>query len=255
MRVKISKKKRIEVEKNINRLFAELYVWNYSNAIIVQEILITPEESTPVKYIALIIGLTLLFTTDCDSQVHRIGVGFSFASGTTFNYGETGNPGITIKTWLALDKRSSFHIVPSISLYNRYRLENGYSILTNYMFHGDLNAQYAFFHEGTVRAIVFGGGNFTYLTSDFEQLVAIGNQNITDETDYAVGGNLGAGLELHMRPKWDFNVSGKYVFSKYSQFIISVQAVYYFKSRRRAYRRWFFFIFSHYILISNLFQK
>ncbi len=93
------------------------------------------------------------------------------------------------------------------------------------------------FEEGTVRAVVFGGGNFTYLTSLYEPLVITGNETITDQSDYAIGANLGAGLELRMAPKWDFNVSGKYLFSKYSQFIISVQAVYYFKSRRRAYRR------------------
>jgi len=195
------------------------------------------KDNSPVKYIILIIGFTLLFTANCDAQVQRIGAGFSFTSGTTFNYGETGNPGLTLKTWVTLDKRGAFHIVPSISAYNRYRLETGYSILTNYMFHGDLNAQYAVFQEGTVRAIVFGGGNFTYLTSAYEQLVAIGDQTITDDSDYAIGGNLGAGLELRMASKWDFNVSGKYIFSKYPQFVISVEAVYYFKGRRRAYRR------------------
>ncbi len=171
------------------------------------------------------------------AQVHRVGGGLAFASGTAFNYGETGNPGLTINTWLALNKRSSFHIMPSLSVYNRYRLETGYSILTNYMFQGDLNAQYAFFQEGTVRAVTFGGGNFTYLTSFYEPIVVTGNETITDLSDYAFGANIGAGLELRMAPKWDFNVSGKYLFSKYSQFIISVQAVYYFKSRRRAYRR------------------
>ncbi len=171
------------------------------------------------------------------AQVHRVGGGLAFASGTAFNYGETGNPGLTIKTWLALNKRSSFHIMPSLSVYNRYRLETGYSILTNYMVQGDLNAQYAYFQEGTVRAVVFGGGNFTYLTSVYEPIVVTGNETITDLSDYAFGANIGAGLELRMAPKWDFNVSGKYLFSKYSQFIISVQAVYYFKSRRRAYRR------------------
>ncbi len=171
------------------------------------------------------------------AQIHRVGGGLSFASGTEFNYGETGNPGITIKTWLALDKRSTLSIVPSITAYNRYRLETGYSILTNYMFQGDLDIQYAFFEEGTVRAVAFGGGNFTYLMSYFEPLVITGNETITDQTGYGVGANLGAGLELRMAPKWDFNVSGKYLFSKYEQFIISVQGVYYFHSRRRAYRR------------------
>ena len=94
-----------------------------------------------------------------------------------------------------------------------------------------------FFEEGTVKAVAFGGGNFTYLTSDYEPLVITGNETITDLTDYAIGAQVGSGLELRMAPKWDFNVSGKYLFSKYPQFIISVQAVYYFKSRRRAYRR------------------
>ncbi len=179
----------------------------------------------------------LFLPAGLNAQIHRIGGGLAFASGTEFNYGETGNPGITIRTWLALDKRSTLSIVPSITAYNRYKLETGYSILTNYMFQGDLDLQYAFFEEGTVRAVAFGGGNFTYLMSYFEPLVITGNETITDQTGYGIGANLGAGLELRMAPKWDFNVSGKYLFSKYEQFIISVQAVYYFHSRRRAFWR------------------
>ena len=58
-----------------------------------------------------------------------------------------------------------------------------------------------------------------------------------DKTDYAFGGNIGAALELQMAPKVDFNVTGKYLFSTYSQFIISVQVVYFFKVRRKVYRR------------------
>ncbi len=195
------------------------------------------KDQSSLKCFLPIIGLFLIFNINAIAQVHRIGGGLVFASGAEFNYGETGNPGLTIKTWLALNKRSSFHIMPSISVFNRYRLETGYSILTNYMFQGDLNAQYAFFQDGTVRAVVFGGGNFTYLASFYEPIVVTGNESITDLSDYAIGANAGAGLELRMAPKWDFNVSGKYLFSKYPQFIISVQAVYYFKSRRRAYRR------------------
>jgi hypothetical protein len=195
------------------------------------------KDSLPVKYIISIICFVLLFSINSDAQVNRIGGGLSFASGVDFNYGETGNPGITFKTWIALDKRSVFNIVPSIAAFNRYRLETGYMILTNYMFQGDLDAQYLVFQEGTVRVVVFGGGNFTYLTSFYEPLEITGNENITDKSDYSLGGNLGAGLELRMAPRWDFLVSGKYIFSKYSQFIISVQAVYYFKSRRRAYKR------------------
>ncbi len=191
----------------------------------------------PIKYFVLVVFLVLFTTTASRAQVHRVSGGLSFASGVDFNYGETGNPGLTLKTWWALDKRSLLSIVPSITVYNRYRLETGYSVLTNYMFHGDLNAQYAFFEEGTVRSVAFGGGNFTYLASFYEPLVVTGNETITDQTSYSFGANVGAGLELRMAPKWDFNISAKYLFSNYSQFIISVQGVYYFKSRRRAFRR------------------
>jgi len=183
------------------------------------------------------LALVLISSSDGMGQVHRIGGGFSFSSGADFNSGETGNPGIVVKTWLALNKASTFHIVPSVAAYNRYRAETGYSILTNYMFQGDLDLQYTLFQEGTVKGVAFAGGDVTYLTSNFEPVVVTGNETITDATDFALGGNLGAALELRMAPKWDFNLSGKYLFSKYKQFIISVQGVYYFKSRRMAYRR------------------
>jgi hypothetical protein len=187
--------------------------------------------------IALIAGISLLAGMNTSGQIHRIGAGFSFASGVDFNYGETGNPGVFVKTWLAVNKASTLHVVPSITAYNRYKRSTGYSILTNHMFHGDVDFQYTFFREGTVKAMAFGGVNVTYLSSKYEPLVVTGNSTITDATDLAFGANLGAGLELRMAPRWDFNISGKYIFSEYSQFIISVQGVYYFKSRRGAYRR------------------
>jgi hypothetical protein len=184
----------------------------------------------------LMASFSLLAGVYASGQIHRIGAGFSFASGTNFNFGETGNPGLFVKTWLAVNKASTLHVVPSLTAYNRYKRSTGYSILTNHMFHGDLDFQYTFYREGTVKATAFGGGNVTYLLSRYEPLVVVTN-DITDASDLAFGLNLGAGLELRMAPKWDFNVSGKYIFSEYSQFIISVQAVYYFKSRRRAYSR------------------
>jgi hypothetical protein len=170
-------------------------------------------------------------------QIHRVGGGFTFSSGTEFNHGETGNPGIVLKTWLALNKASTLHVVPSVTAYNRYRHENGFSILTNLMFQGDLDFQVTVFQEGGISAVAFGGGNMTYLNSDFEPIVLTDNEIITDESDLAAGANLGAGLELRMAPKWDFDISGKYLFSRYSQFVISVQGVYYFKTRRRSYSR------------------
>lgn len=193
----------------------------------------------PVKYVRLFIALFLavLMTPDARAQVYRIGAGLSFASGIDFNSGESGNPGISMKTWIPLDKRRTLTVAPSLTVYNRYRLETGFMTLTNYMFHADLNLQFAFFEEGTARAVVMGGGNFTYLTSFYDSDHLSEAETLTDAQDHALGGNLGAGLELRMAPQWDFNVGGKYLFSKYNQFIISVDAVYYFKKRRRAYRR------------------
>jgi len=190
-----------------------------------------------VKYLLAVLFTVLVFGVDSICQVHRVSAGFNFASGVEFNHGETGNPGLTFKTWIAINKPSTLHIVPSVTAYNRYKLETGYAIMTNYMYQGDIDLQFTFFQEGTVKAVAFGGGNYTYLSSYYESLSKNGNEAITDETDYAFGGNIGAGLELQMAPKWDFNVSTKYLFSKYPQFIISAQVVYFFKVRRKAYRR------------------
>lgn len=189
------------------------------------------------KYLLAVLLSVLVFGVDSNCQVHRISGGFNFASGVEFNHGETGNPGLTFKTWIAVNKPSTLHVVPSVTVYNRYKLETGYSIMINGMFQGDIDLQFTFFQEGTVKAVAFGGGNYTYLSSYYESLSENGNEAIGDEKDYAFGGNIGAGLELQMAPKWDFNVSAKYLFSKYPQFIISAQVVYFFKVRRKAYRR------------------
>ena len=190
-----------------------------------------------IRFLYLLSVLLLISCLDATAQIRRVGAGFTFSTPVDFNYGETGNPGIVLKTWIILNKAHTLQISPSVTVFNRYRSETGYSILTNYMFHGDLDLQYTVFQEGNVKLAAFAGGNVMYLTSDFEPIIVTGNETITDTTDLALGGNLGAALELRMAPKWDFFISGKYTFSSYSQFVISVQGVYYFKSRRRSYRR------------------
>ena len=184
-----------------------------------------------IRISLLLFALFVMTCMDGFGQIHRIGAGLAFSSGTDFNYGETGNPGIVLKTWIALNKSSTLHVVPSVTAYNRYKVETGYSILTNLMFQGDVDIQYTFFQEGNVKAVAFGGGNLTYLNSDYEAIIVTGNETIKDTADFAIGGNVGGALELRMAPKWDFYISGKYIFSQYSQFVISVQAVYYFKGR------------------------
>ena len=178
--------------------------------------------------------------TESAAQILRVGAGLDFSTGADFNSNQSGNPGFKAKTWISLDKRSSFHIVPSVSAYNRNTLGEGALAIKNYMIQGDLNGQYDVYADNTLKTIVFAGGNFTYMMSTVHidpKYVDYYPNAPENQTDYAFGGNIGAGLELRMGPRWDMNVSAKYLFSKYSQFILSVEGVYYFKSRRRSYRR------------------
>ena len=145
-----------------------------------------------------------------------------------------------MKTWMALDKRSTIHIVPTITVFNRSIRDAGFYTLSNHMYMGDLDGQFVVFHEETLKIVVSAGGNVTYLNSliaQADEKYPIPEYAPDNKSDYAFGSKPGAGLELRMGPKWDMNISGKYLISKYSQFVISIEGVYYFKSRRRAYRR------------------
>lgn len=184
-----------------------------------------------ISFVLLMSSGVLLF-----AQPDRIGAGLSFSNVLDFNTGETSNPGFLIKTWIAIDKKKKMHIVPTITAYNRYKYESGVDILTNYMFQGDIDIQYAVFQEKTVKIIAFAGGNYTYLYSKYEVIPPNTGRDLTDDSDGAFGGNLGAALELRMSDHWDFVVSGKYKLSKYPQFVISVNAAYFFKTRGRQYR-------------------
>ena len=132
------------------------------------------------------------------------------------------------------------HIVPTITVFNRSVQNAGTYTITNNMYMGDVDGQFVVFHEGTLKIVVFGGGNISYLTSEIAQVdkkYPIPEYAPEDQDDMVFGGNIGAGLELRMASHWDMNLSGKYLMSKYSQFVISIEGVYYFKNRRRAYRR------------------
>ena len=175
------------------------------------------------------------------AQVYRVGGGLCFSTGTSFNRNESGNPGFKAKTWIAINKRSTIHIVPTVTVYNRSILGFGVYSIKNFMYQGDLDGQVTVYHDRSMKIVAMGGGNITYLTSevnvDPKYEAYLPPSVPVDDSDYAFGGNVGAGLELRMGNKWDMNVSGKYLISKYPQFIISIEGVYYFKSRRRAYRR------------------
>ena len=180
------------------------------------------------------------FSSSASAQIYRVGAGLSFASGYQFNHSDVGNPGFKIKTWIPMDRRSTFNIVPTLSAFNRSIMNAGNYSIMNYLFMGDLDGQYMFYEEQTLGIVAFAGANFTYLNSVIIQndpKIPIANTAPGDLSDYAIGANLGAGLEMRLAPRWDMNASVKYIVSKYSQFIISVEGVYYFKSRRSSYWR------------------
>jgi len=185
----------------------------------------------------LIISILISIQVPSAAQTHRLGAGLAFASVRSYNTGETGNPGFSIQYWHSLDKTGTIHLVPALCLYNPYKLKTGYMELTNYLFQADVNLHYTVFREGTVAITAFGGVNATQLISRYMPIVITGDETIEDKDDLYFGGNLGACLELYMSPKWDFNVTAKYIVSEYGQVVIGVQAAYYFIKRRRAYRR------------------
>ena len=188
----------------------------------------------------VLLSILLIAVTGTYAQIYRVGAGLNFTTGFKHNSVESGNPGLTLKTWIALDKRSTIHIVPSVTAFYPSSLRLPTYTMHNNLFMADLNGQYMTFQDGSVKIVVFAGGNFLYTTSRRTQndpKYPISPNALTDSTDFAIGGNAGAGLELRMGSHWDMNISIKYTISKYSQFIISAEGVYYFKSRRKAYRR------------------
>lgn len=193
-----------------------------------------------MKRILLSALICIFLVVNHSAQVDRAAAGLKFSTALDFNGGETGNPGFLLKTWITLDNQSRLHIIPSVVAFNRYKTSNNILSLTNWMLHGDVDVQYAFWKEGTVTVVAFAGGNMAYLISDVEPTnpdIPLDPTAPSDQTEFVPGANLGAGLELRMAPKWDFNLTGKYVFSKYGQFVISVEAAYWFKNRRRSYGR------------------
>ena len=119
-------------------------------------------------------------------------------------------------------------------------LDAGNYTVSNYLFMGDLDFQYAIYRERTLKAIVFLGGNLSYLSSVLAQVdpqYPVPDYAPPSTSEYSPGANIGAGLELRMAAQFDMNVSAKYIISKHSQAIISVEGVYFFKKRRRSYRR------------------
>jgi len=196
--------------------------------------------------------LISLFVISLSGQVERAGAGLAFGNKIRFNNGDTGNPALNLKTWVRLGPESNFHIVPGVTAFNPGQIyKNGYWV-NNYRFHGDIDLQYMVFHEKTLKVVAIAGLNYSYLYSTNDNPDNLPISGLVDSTAMAFGPSLGAGLEMRVRPHWDFIVSAKYTAAginpadlssvslfkgTLSDFIISVHGVFYFYARGKDYRR------------------
>lgn len=208
-----------------------------------------------MKKLIFVLLSIFLISTSAFSQPERIGAGLTFATKQWFNQGNTGNPGLNLKTWIALDKRKTMHIVPSVTVFNP--LQQGNPIVrTNYMFFGDLDFQYKLYHEGTLKFVANVGANYTQIISniyiDPEILIFIPEPPL-DSTISLFGGSVGAAIEMRMSSTWDFILSAKYNItglnykspsepaklfnSRFFMPVIQIHAVYYFLDRGKGYSR------------------
>ncbi len=195
----------------------------------------------------LLTGISLMLLAGfVTAQPEKIGAGLTFATKRRFNSGDTGNPGLNIRTWIPVDKRRTFHVVPSATVFNPLLVNHTHYLTTTYMFHGDFELQYTLFKEKTIKLISVAGMNYTHIVSRIEPLISVPNLP-QDSTATGFGPVIGAALEMRMSPHWDFIVSGKYSFAglrmgdtsleegtmvaPLSAPIIQVHAVYYFFSR------------------------
>ena len=99
-----------------------------------------------------------------------------------------------MKTWIALDKRSTIHIVPTITVFNRNIRDAGSYTLTNYMYMGDVDGQFVVFHEETLKIVVSAGGNVSHLNSliaQADEKYPIPEYAPDNKSDMVLGANLG----------------------------------------------------------------
>ena len=205
-----------------------------------------------MKRLLLILLPVLFFTLTVAAQPERIGAGLTFATKKRFRDGDTGNPGLNIKTWIPLNKKQVLHLTPSVTLFNPLVVNHTTHLTTTYMFHGDLDLQYLFFHEKTMKLVALGGINYTHIISRIEEVISIPDLP-ADSAVSGLGPSIGAAMEMRMSPHWDFIVSGRYSFTGLSlgdtnsgeRFItaplsapiLQVHAFFYFTTRGRGYSR------------------
>ena len=177
----------------------------------------------------LLIFLAFLCLQNIRAQIERAGGGLAFSTGVDFNTIETGNPGFFGKAYIKVLEDT--YLVPTLTVFNRYKRSTVIHSFTNYMFQADLDVQYEFLQEGPLRVVGFAGINGTGILSKYE--IFIGESVYDDDAGIKPGLNLGGGVEMYIDKSLDSVLSAKYIVGPWNQFVIQLSVIYHFYGRKR----------------------
>ncbi|HYW94219.1 MAG TPA: hypothetical protein VE870_01380, partial [Bacteroidales bacterium] len=122
----------------------------------------------------ILVLLLLSLPNLAHAQLMRVGGGLAFSSGIDYNHNRTGNPGLYVKPYLKIMPKT--FVIPSFTIFNRYKKSTFTDKVQNYMFHGDVDLQYEVFKQEEIKIVLFGGLNATGLISRYEMLVDVGGE-------------------------------------------------------------------------------
>jgi len=181
-----------------------------------------------ISFIGLLVNLSFSLT----GQIPAIAGGLGFSSGVTMNRLSTGNPAIYGKGYFKINDK--FKIVAGLSTFSTKKRSypSEEATLRNYMFQGDLDIHYSIYKDHPLRFIGIAGLNTTYILSRWKLDEDLG-QDVENKSGFNLGLNIGGGINMFVDNDFDAFVSGKFIVSKYNQFVINVGIIYYFEGLRR----------------------
>jgi hypothetical protein len=180
----------------------------------------------------------IFYSTTIDAQLTGLSGGLAFSTGVDYNTGTTGNPGLFGKTYFKVNKR--FHIVPSVTIFNKYERPIFSVVLKTYMFHADVDGVFSLYKNKAISFLGYAGFNSTMIISKWDIIVkTAGSKYYVDKSDLKPGLNLGGALHLYVNDSFDAYIAAKYILSlndkaeSFDEAIISVGTIYYLGGKRR----------------------
>ena len=176
----------------------------------------------------IVIPILIVLFISANAQIKSVAGGLLFSSGIDFNTTSTGNPGFFGKVNIGLIKR--MQLAPSMAVYKAGKGGDQFSGTErkNYMFQGDLDLKYRIMRDDNLTLVGFSGLNMTGIFSKVNEATTLIN-----EFEINPGLNLGAAVEMNIDNTYEAVISGKYIVSEFSQFVISIGVLYHFERRSR----------------------